>query len=86
MRETPELKMFKEISKAINLRHLIRKNEEQHILFYPIPKSSHLYIKSRAPKGAKKMFVYYENLLQIVAVNFSILFDLDEIYNNGLNG
>lgn len=57
---------------------MMRKLDFDHLIFEPVPKSSHLYIKSNVtgPNNDKKM-EYYKNLLQVTVRNFGIIFDLD---------
>lgn len=52
----------------------MRKKDLKHVAFYPVPKSSHLLIKSYVSKTGG--MEYYENLLQVTIRNFSIIYDL----------
>ena len=61
--EEAGLKMFKEIPREINLKEIVRRNDTEHVMIYPVPKSSHLKIKGAANKDSKKQFEYYDNLL-----------------------
>ena len=61
---------------AIPINDMMRKRDLNHVIFEPLPKSSHLYIKSNVPDKDKKM-LYYKNLLQVTIRNFCIVFDLD---------
>ena len=56
----------------------MRKLDFDHLIFEPVPMSSHLYIKSNVTgtHNNKKM-KYYKNLLQVTVRNFGIIFDLD---------
>ena len=61
---------------SINLDDLMEKGDYNHLIFEPLPKSSHLYIKSNVPCKNKSMS-YYENLLQITVKNFGIILNLE---------
>ena len=49
---------------SISLKDIMRKRDIDHCIFEPVPKSSHLYIKSNVPdpKRGDKM-TYFKHLL-----------------------
>ena len=44
--------------KAIDLDDIMRKRDANHVIFGPVPKSSHLYIKSNVPNKEGKLEYY----------------------------
>ena len=62
---------------AIPINDMMRKRDLNHVVFEPLPKSSHLYIKSNVPDKDNGKMLYYKNLLQVTIRNFCIVFDLD---------
>ena len=49
---------------SISLKDIMRKRDIDHVIFEPVPRSSHLYIKSNVPdpKRGDKM-TYFKHLL-----------------------
>ena len=60
--ETPIDVHVKQVS--ISLKDIVRKRDLDHVIFEPVPKSSHLYIKSNVPdpKRGNKL-TYFKHLL-----------------------
>ena len=53
----------------------MRRPDLDHVRFFPVPRSSHHLIKTRLI-GSQGM-TYYENLVQILVKNTSIIYNLD---------
>ena len=62
--------------KAIDLNDIMRKRDANHVIFGPVPKSSHLYIKSPVPNKEGKL-EYYSQLLQLTVRSSALILDLD---------
>ena len=55
---------------------MMRREDLGHVIIEPLPKSSHLYIKSNVPDKNGRM-EYYENLLQVTIRSTGIILNLD---------
>ena len=55
----------------------MRKRDLNHVIFGPVPKSSHVYIKSNVPKDGK--LEYYKHLLQLTVRSSALILDLESL-------
>ena len=63
------------MQRIINVEQYLEDDTSEQVRFYCVPKSSFKLVKENVFK--KRELVYYENLLQLVVSNVSIIYDLD---------
>ena len=56
---------------------MMRKRDADHVIFGPVPKSSHVYIKSNVPDTETKKLEYYTHLLQLTVRSSALILDLE---------